>query len=147
MFCIIELNNLEKGSEAVKRFSELQLALTYMDGLASALSVAGYKITCMPAPDSNFFKEVQFLKAVKYSNADDENSEKEVIAFAMQYNSGTVSIVRTDMNDDFGDEPEYVFSTSAISPNSYKVIRESDKFVHYKRTDDNFITDIFLFHN
>jgi hypothetical protein len=27
------------------------------------------------------------------------------------------------------------------------VIRESDKFVHYKRTDDNFITDIFLFHN
>ena len=147
MFCIIELNNLENGESAIKRFEKLQFALIYMDGLASALSIAGYKILCMPDANSNLSKDAHFLKAVKYSNAEDENSEKEVVAFALVYASSTVSVVRTDVNDDFGGEPEYAFSTSAVSPRSYQLLKENDKFVHYKRNAEDFITDIFLFHN
>lgn len=80
---IIDLNGLGVEDDVVEVFDSEMSAIIYIRGVARALNMAGYKIVYMPRPLGIDYNMPQFLKAVKYQNPDDENSDKETILFAL----------------------------------------------------------------
>lgn len=157
MFKVINLNELKNGKKAIETFDNEREAIIYINGLANAFSITGYRIASLPTSRGISYDDPQMLVVKKKIDEYDDNSEEESILFAlMSYEYGEYLSISNDRGKDtWGREEDANYSIKRIAAkpaemyerivkNRYSLIKSQDGICYYKTETDDFISEIYI---